>query len=276
MMLPFARSATLTRPANYYHFNAFALTWAQLVALILFTFSTNNLLQFSYYTFTSKSHQQLLVVCPQWRLKTVSTADDVECRIWWGWIVFHGDSADLGSEFWRASKTTMGYVCNSRTGKGDLLVSDEFRTEIDGPEQIRWCALSTLDGNRIDLNELFQGFSITTVFPRSSLNIPCSIELEAKSWHYIVELRFNPVGFGWKAYQSEENNPTTYNGSDIRHATWFRWVKVTSIYSWMLPCWLLFLKSCSSFSTSTGYAKLWKASDLIWRFQERCEWQILT
>ncbi|KAL0242371.1 FACT complex subunit POB3 [Cryptococcus tetragattii IND107] len=36
------------------------------------------------------------------------------------------------------------------------------------------------------------------------------------------KLRFNPVGFGWKAYQSEENNPTTYNGSDIRHATWFR------------------------------------------------------
>ncbi|OXB33370.1 FACT complex subunit POB3 [Cryptococcus neoformans] len=36
------------------------------------------------------------------------------------------------------------------------------------------------------------------------------------------KLRFNPVGFGWKAYQSEDNNPTTYNGSDIRHATWFR------------------------------------------------------
>lgn len=51
----------------------------------------------------------------------------------------------------------MGYVCNSRTGKGDLLVSDEFRTEIDGSEQIRRCALSTLDGNRIDLNELYKG-----------------------------------------------------------------------------------------------------------------------
>nr|ODN85743.1 FACT complex subunit POB3 [Cryptococcus depauperatus CBS 7841] len=36
------------------------------------------------------------------------------------------------------------------------------------------------------------------------------------------KLRFNPVGFGWKAYQSEDNNPETFNGSEIRHATWFR------------------------------------------------------
>ncbi|WVQ82935.1 FACT complex subunit POB3 [Cryptococcus sp. DSM 104549] len=36
------------------------------------------------------------------------------------------------------------------------------------------------------------------------------------------KLRFNAVGFGWKSYQSEDNNPTTYTGADIRHATWFR------------------------------------------------------
>ncbi|ODN86799.1 FACT complex subunit POB3 [Cryptococcus wingfieldii CBS 7118] len=36
------------------------------------------------------------------------------------------------------------------------------------------------------------------------------------------KLRFNPVGFGWKAYQSEDNNPETYTGTDIRHATFFR------------------------------------------------------
>lgn len=55
------------------------------------------------------------------------------------------------------------------------------RLVVMGSEQVRWCALSTMDGDRIDLNELFQGFSIITVFLRSSLNIPCSIELETKS-----------------------------------------------------------------------------------------------
>ncbi|OCF32303.1 FACT complex subunit POB3 [Kwoniella heveanensis CBS 569] len=38
----------------------------------------------------------------------------------------------------------------------------------------------------------------------------------------IGKLRFNAAGFGWKAYSSEENNPTTYSGHDVRHATWFR------------------------------------------------------
>ncbi|KAK8844846.1 FACT complex subunit POB3 [Kwoniella newhampshirensis] len=36
------------------------------------------------------------------------------------------------------------------------------------------------------------------------------------------KLRFNAAGFGWKAYESEDNNPTTYNGHDVRRATWFR------------------------------------------------------
>ncbi|WWD22603.1 FACT complex subunit POB3 [Kwoniella shandongensis] len=38
----------------------------------------------------------------------------------------------------------------------------------------------------------------------------------------VGKLRFNAAGFGWKAYESEENNPTTYSGHDVRHATWFR------------------------------------------------------
>ncbi|WVR03030.1 FACT complex subunit POB3 [Kwoniella sp. DSM 27419] len=36
------------------------------------------------------------------------------------------------------------------------------------------------------------------------------------------KLRFNAAGFGWKQYSSEDNNPTTYSGHDVRHATWFR------------------------------------------------------
>lgn len=36
------------------------------------------------------------------------------------------------------------------------------------------------------------------------------------------KLRFNAAGFGWKSYQSEDSNPTTYNGGDIRGATWIR------------------------------------------------------
>jgi len=36
------------------------------------------------------------------------------------------------------------------------------------------------------------------------------------------KLRFNAAGFGWKAYESEDNNPTTYSGGDVRGATWQR------------------------------------------------------
>ncbi|KAK1921138.1 putative subunit of the heterodimeric FACT complex [Papiliotrema laurentii] len=36
------------------------------------------------------------------------------------------------------------------------------------------------------------------------------------------KLRFNAAGFGWKSYQSEDNTPITYSGSDIRSATWQR------------------------------------------------------
>ncbi|WWC67387.1 FACT complex subunit POB3 [Kwoniella pini CBS 10737] len=35
------------------------------------------------------------------------------------------------------------------------------------------------------------------------------------------KLRFNAAGFGWKTYSSEDA-PTTFNGHDVRHATWFR------------------------------------------------------
>lgn len=38
----------------------------------------------------------------------------------------------------------------------------------------------------------------------------------------MAELRFNAAGFGWKSYQSEDNTPITYSGSDIRSATWQR------------------------------------------------------
>ncbi|WVW81185.1 FACT complex subunit POB3 [Kwoniella bestiolae CBS 10118] len=37
----------------------------------------------------------------------------------------------------------------------------------------------------------------------------------------IGKLRFNAAGFGWKTYTSEDT-PTTYNGHDVRHATWLR------------------------------------------------------
>jgi len=40
--------------------------------------------------------------------------------------------------------------------------------------------------------------------------------------HLLSELRFNAAGFGWKSYQSEENNPMTYSGGDVRGATWLR------------------------------------------------------
>ncbi|TXT07312.1 hypothetical protein VHUM_03482 [Vanrija humicola] len=36
------------------------------------------------------------------------------------------------------------------------------------------------------------------------------------------KLRFNPAGFGWKSYKDENNTPTTFNGSDVRGATWLR------------------------------------------------------
>ena len=38
----------------------------------------------------------------------------------------------------------------------------------------------------------------------------------------LSELRFNAAGFGWKSYQSEENDPVTFNGSDVRSAAWYR------------------------------------------------------
>jgi hypothetical protein len=36
------------------------------------------------------------------------------------------------------------------------------------------------------------------------------------------ELRFNAAGFGWKSYASEENEPVTYSGADVRSAVWIR------------------------------------------------------
>jgi len=57
----------------------------------------------------------------------------------------------------------------------------------------------------------------------------------SSSWHlpapnailtYLPELRFNPAGFGWKSYKDEANTPTTFNGADVRGATWLRCVMV--------------------------------------------------
>ncbi|GFZ44452.1 FACT complex subunit POB3 [Saitozyma sp. JCM 24511] len=36
------------------------------------------------------------------------------------------------------------------------------------------------------------------------------------------KLRFNAAGFGWKSYASEENEPVTYSGADVRSAVWIR------------------------------------------------------
>ncbi|ORX35173.1 hypothetical protein BD324DRAFT_122298 [Kockovaella imperatae] len=38
----------------------------------------------------------------------------------------------------------------------------------------------------------------------------------------VGKLRFNAAGFGWKSYENEENQPTTFSGSDLRSAAWLR------------------------------------------------------
>lgn len=116
-----------------------------------------------------KSHRQLLEGCPQWLLKTVSAADAVECRSWRGWLVFHGDSADLGSEFWRALKTVMGYVCNGWTRRGGFVLSGGLlgKDWLRGAVEIGWHGF----GHHKSWPDwswwAFREFSIIVLFPSS-------------------------------------------------------------------------------------------------------------
>lgn len=51
---------------------------------------------------------------------------------------------------------------------------------------------------------------------------PPSLEVRRITTPLTAELRFNPAGFGWKSYKDEANQPTTFVGSDVRGASWFR------------------------------------------------------
>ena len=74
-----------------------------------------------------------------------------------------------------------------------------------------------------------QGGSFRVIIAHSShQSTTATRQISAVCIHYIPqqqltpELRFNAAGFGWKSYQSDDNNPATFSGADIRGASWRR------------------------------------------------------